>query len=106
MSLRHSGPCGRVAIEPKTSESDGVPRLRRQPPSDSTTGGDPSPGTDVTAIMTVPSPHPHSLLANNLQLHSREARPRRRASQKYARFQMLDENGTFQPARVYAAGQP
>jgi hypothetical protein len=33
MSFLHSGPLGRVAIVPKTSESEGVLRLRRQPVS-------------------------------------------------------------------------
>ena len=33
MSFLHSGPLGRVAMVPKTSESEGVLRLRRQPVS-------------------------------------------------------------------------
>jgi hypothetical protein len=33
MSFLHSGPCGRVEIEPKTSASEGALRLRRQPVS-------------------------------------------------------------------------
>jgi hypothetical protein len=33
MSFLHSGPLGRVAIVPKTSESEAVLRLRRQPVS-------------------------------------------------------------------------
>src|SRR5215470_14839834 len=54
MSFFHSGPLGRVAIEPKTSESEGVPRVRRQPGSERSETGDCSCGTDDKAMLKVP----------------------------------------------------
>src|SRR5215510_11858047 len=69
MSFFHSGPFGRVAIEPKTSESEGVLRLCRQPVS-ACPGeeDDRRSGTDETAMLTILR-HLHNLVANNLQLH-------------------------------------
>ena len=69
MSFLHSGPLGRVAMVPKTSESEGVLRLRRQPVS-ACPGeeDDRRSGTDETAMLTILR-HLHNLVANNLQLH-------------------------------------
>src|SRR6476620_4254990 len=69
VSFLHSGPCGRVSIEPKTSESEGSPRRRRQPDPEKPGEGDRSSGTGKTAIYFNPSAL-HNLVANNLQLHS------------------------------------
>src|SRR5262245_64035017 len=70
MSFFHSGPFGRVAIEPKTSESEGVLRLCRHPVS-ACPGeeDDRRSGTDETAMLRILR-HLHNLVANNLQLHS------------------------------------
>src|SRR5262249_3833133 len=68
MSFFHSGPFGRVAIEPKTSESEGVLRLRRQPVSERPGEDDRPSGTDETAMLTILR-HLHNRVANNLQLH-------------------------------------
>ena len=76
MSFLHSGPCGRVAIEPKTSDSEGSPRRRRHPDPEEPEGGDRSSGTDETAMLTILSAL-LSLLANNLQLHSHPSNPGR-----------------------------
>src|SRR5262249_61216646 len=70
MGFVHSGPFGRVAIEAKTSESEGVLRLCRQPVSACPGEEDDRPsGTDETAMLTILR-HLHNLVANNLQLHS------------------------------------
>src|SRR5215475_3470320 len=70
MSFFHSGPLGRVAIEPKTSESEGVRRLCRHPVSECPGEEDDRPsGTDETVMLTILR-HLHNLVANNLQLHA------------------------------------
>src|SRR5262249_31597339 len=69
MSFFHSGPFGRVAIEPKTSESEGVLRLCRQPVSECPGEEDDRPsGTDETAMLTILR-HLNKVVENNLQLH-------------------------------------
>src|SRR5262245_28813212 len=95
MSFFHSGPLGRVATEPKTSESEGVLRLCRQPVSECAGAEDDRPsGTDETAMLTILR-YLHNLVANNLQLHGRNA-PHRLAVQKNPRIlKHLGRMGTF-----------
>ena len=54
MSFFHNGPCGRVAIDPKTSESEGALRPRRQPVSEWPGEGSCSSGSDDKAMLMDP----------------------------------------------------
>jgi hypothetical protein len=85
-----------VAIVPKTSESEVVLRLRRQPVS--AAGDDPSCGTDETAMLTILRLL-HSLVANNLQLHSGEAARRAALRKRYHAEALRGRMGTFAAPR-------
>src|SRR6516165_715258 len=105
MSFFHSGPLGRVAIEPKTSESEGVRRLCRQPLSACPGGEDDRPsGTDETAMLTILRPL-HNLVANNLQLHGHQCFASRGGSEKSPHTEALGANGNIRlPGRIEGAG--
>jgi len=73
MSFLPIDPVGRVLIEPKTSDSEGAPRVRRQPDAGVMEWSDGSCGKDGCGMDDMmgaeSSIHSHSLVANNLQLH-------------------------------------
>src|SRR5215831_5058193 len=95
MSFFHSGPLGRVATEPKTSESEGVLRLCRQPVSECAGEEDNRPsGTDETAMLTILR-HFHNLVANNLQLHCHQRAASRGCSAKSGPLKHLGANGNI-----------
>src|SRR5262249_58608485 len=107
MSSFHSGPLGRVATEPKTSESEGVLRLCRQPVSACPGAEDDRlSGTDETAMLTILR-HLHNLVANNLQLHGHRCAASAGGSGKSPHAEELGASGNNRcPARVSARGWP
>src|SRR6266478_892600 len=106
MSFFHSGPLGRVATEPKTSESEGVRRLCRQPVSECAGEEDDRPsGTDETAMLTILR-HLHNLVANNLQLHGHQCAASAGGSEKSPHAEALGEWEHSLPRRIEGAGVP
>src|SRR5262245_9845374 len=105
MSFFHSGPLGRVATEPKTSESEGVLRLCRQPVSECAGAEDDRPsGTDETVMLTILRPL-HNLVANNLQLHGHRCAASPGGSEKSPHAEELGASGNIRcPAGLRARG--
>jgi len=85
---------------PKTSESEGVLRLRRQPVS-ACPGeeDDRRSGTDETAMLTILR-HLHNLVANNLQLHGGRRIAPPACWEKSRRAERLGEWNDSSPRRI------